>query len=319
MKVLVAGGAGFIGSHLCDALLALGHEVTVVDNLITGSQDNLAHLEGEPRFRFWNQDAQQPLAEDGWEAVLHLASPASPVSYSRYPVETLLVNSAGTHNLLELARRCQARFLLASTSEVYGNATVHPQSEDYWGNVNPLGPRACYDEGKRFAEALAITYLRQYDLDLRIVRIFNNYGPRNQPRDGRAIPNCVVQALRGEPINVWGDGQQTRSFCYVADLVEGIVRALTAPGARGMVINLGRPQENTILEVAHLIKELTASPSPIEHGPPREEEIGRRCPDISRARQLLQWEPKVELRRGLGLTMDWFRRHLAKTLERHRG
>lgn len=319
MKILLSGGAGFIGSHLCDALLAVGHEVTVVDNLITGSLDNLAHLAGEPRFRFWEQDVCKPMPEDEWEAVLHLASPASPVSYGRFPVETLLVNSAGTHNLLERARRCRARFLLASTSEIYGNPTVHPQPEDYWGNVNPLGPRACYDEGKRFAEAITITYGRQYELDQRIVRIFNTYGPRNQPGDGRVIPNFVVKALKGEPITIWGDGQQTRSFCYVSDLVDGIMRVLLAPGATGLVINLGRPQENTILEVANLVKEITGSASPIVHGPARDEEIDRRCPDISRAQQVLQWEPKVELKDGLKLTINWFQHRLSQNLKRHGG
>lgn len=310
MKILVAGGAGFIGSHLCDSLLSMGNEVTVVDNLITGSFKNLAHLKGNPRFRFWKQDVCEPLAENGWEAVLHLASPASPISYGRHPIETMMVNSTGTYNLLELARQCEARFLITSTSEVYGNATEHPQTEHYWGNVNPIGPRACYDEGKRFAEALTTTYLRQFDLDTRIARIFNTYGPRNQTGDGRVIPNFVVQAIKEKPITIWGDGQQTRSFCYVTDLVDGLVRALLAPGTKGMVINLGRPEENTILEVAYLIKEITGSCSPIEHGEPRDEEIERRCPDITRARKLLHWEPKVELREGLEQTIAWFRQRL---------
>ncbi|MDO8671275.1 MAG: SDR family oxidoreductase [Dehalococcoidia bacterium] len=310
MRILVAGGAGFIGSHLCDALLAAGHTVTVWDNLITGKAGNIAHLRSNESFSFSHVDIIQPLPEIEIDAIFHLASPASPVGYSRYPIETLLVNSAGTHNLLELGRVNKAKFILTSTSEAYGDPQVHPQPETYWGYVNPLGPRCMYDEGKRFAEAIVINYVWLHDLDARIVRLFNTYGPRNDPEDGRIIPNFITQALRGQPITVYGDGQQTRSFCYVSDLVRGILLAMFSDSTKGEVFNLGNPDEHTALYMANLVKELTSSISPILHAPPREEEIARRQPDITKAKTCLSWEPRVSLDEGLSLTVKWFRQRL---------
>lgn len=307
MKALVTGGAGFIGSHLCEALLTQGHQVTAVDNFITGTPANVAHLTQNSNFRLVEHDVVKPLPGEPYDLLFHLASPASPVGYSQHPVETLLVNSQGTYHLLELARRQQTRFLLASTSEVYGDPLQHPQPETYWGNVNPVGPRACYDEGKRFAEALTITYVRLHNLDARIVRIFNTYGPRNLPEDGRLIPNLVTQALSGQPITVYGNGRQTRSFCYVSDLVDGILRAMFVPGTKGQVINLGNPEEYAVLEIAQVVKRLTGSPSPIVHTPAREEEIARRRPDITKAQQLLGWQPRVGLEQGLRQTIGWFK------------
>lgn len=307
MKVLVTGGAGFIGSHLCEQLLTAGHGVTAVDNFITGGPANIDHLRSIPRFDFIEQDVTKPLEPRGWEAVFHLASPASPVDYTEHPIETMLANSVGSYHLLELSRASGARFLFTSTSEIYGDPSEHPQKETYWGNVNPTGPRACYDESKRFAEALTMTYLRQYGLDVRIVRIFNTYGPHNRPQDGRIIPNFVGQALSGEPITVFGDGLQTRSYCYVSDMAEGLIRAMFQEGARGEVINLGNPDERSVLEMARIIKRLSGSDSPIVHVPGREEEIARRCPDISKARQLLGWQPTVSLEGGLTETISWFR------------
>ncbi len=308
MKIVVTGGAGFIGSHLCEALVAKGHEVICLDNLITGSRSNLENLEGHPRFTFVLHDVVQPLRLEA-EAILHLASPASPVGYRTYPIETMKVNSIGTHNLIEEAHRLGARFLLASTSEAYGDPLVHPQSEDYWGNVNPVGPRACYDESKRYAEALTMEYVRSFGLDARIVRIFNTYGPRNQLDDGRVVPNFITRALQGKPLVVYGDGSQTRSFCYVTDLVEGIQRALFSDRARGEVINLGNPEEFTIREFAELVLRLTRSSSPIIHQPlppGREGDPHRRQPDISKARQLLGWEPVVPVEEGLKRTIEWY-------------
>lgn len=313
MKVLVTGGAGFIGSHLCARLLAEGHEVVCVDNLLTGRRENIAALLAAPRFTFLEHDVTSPLAVEA-EAIFHLASPASPPGYLAHPVETALVNSLGTYQLLELARQQGARFLLASTSEVYGDPLVHPQPETYWGNVNPIGPRACYDESKRFAEMLTMVYVRRFDLDARIVRIFNCYGPHSDPNDGRLVPNFITQALRGEPITVYGTGQQTRSLCYVSDLVEGLVRALFTPGTKGRVYNLGNPDEHTVLEYAQLIKCLCQSDSPIVFRPlPTEDDPRRRCPDITRARTELGWEPRVGLVEGLTLTIAWFRQRLALT------
>ena len=307
MKALVSGGAGFIGSHLCEVLLSQGHQVTAVDNLITGTPANVAHLNGNSNFKLVVHDVVQPLVDESHDLVFHLASPASPVGYGKHPVETMLVNSQGTYQMLELARRHGARFLLASTSEVYGDPLQHPQPESYWGNVNPVGPRACYDEGKRFAEALTITYLRLHSLDARIVRIFNTYGPRNHPEDGRIIPNFMTQALRGQPLTVYGDGLQTRSFCYVSDLVEGIMRTMFTDDARGQVINLGNPEEHTVLEIAQIIQRLTGTASPIVHTPAREEEITRRRPDIAKAQKLLGWSPQVSLEQGLSRTLEWFK------------
>ena len=310
MKALVTGGAGFIGSHLCERLLQDGHAVVCVDNLITGHRENVAHLLAEPQFEFVEHDVTQPL-DLPVDLVFHLASPASPPGYLQFPVRTALANSLGTYNLLELARRHGARFLLASTSEAYGDPLEHPQREDYWGNVNPIGMRSCYDESKRFAESLTVTYVRHYDLDARIVRIFNTYGPHSDPNDGRVIPNFITQALRGEPITVYDRGEQTRSLCYVTDLVEGIIRAMFFDGTKGEVFNLGMPDERSVLEFAQIIKRLVRSDSPIEFRPPiSEDDPAKRCPDISKARQRLNWEPKVGLDEGLRLTIEWFRKKL---------
>jgi nucleoside-diphosphate-sugar epimerase len=310
MKVIVTGGAGFIGSHLCARLLADGHRVTCVDNLITGAAENVAPLREDPNFSFVDHDVVQPLMADG-EAIFHLASPASPPGYLRFPVETALVNSFGTYHLLELARRNRAQFLIASTSEAYGDPLQHPQREDYWGNVNPVGVRSCYDESKRFGESLTMTFVRQHHLDARVIRIFNTYGPHSDPRDGRIVPNFITQAVRGEPITVYGDGQQTRSLCYVADLVEGILRAMWAPRTTGRVYNLGNPDERTVLEFAERIKSLAGSSSEIVFRPHiSADDPQRRCPDIARARSELGWEPRVQLDEGLMRTISWFRTRL---------
>lgn len=309
MKAVVTGGAGFIGSHLCEALLAAGYEVLCVDNLLTGDRSNIAHLEGRRDFRFLQHDVVEPLFIEG-DLYFHLASPASPVGYRTYPVETLLVNSVGTRNLLECARKVGGKFLMASTSEAYGDPLVHPQSEDYWGNVNPVGVRACYDESKRFGEAITMEYVRTYDLDARIIRIFNTYGPRNKADDGRVVPTFISQALKGEPITVYGDGSQTRSFCYVSDLVEGIMLAMLTVGTKGEVINLGNPAEYTILQFAELIKALCDSPSPVQLlplPPSRQGDPMRRRPDISKARRLLGWAPKVSVEEGLRRTVEWYK------------
>ncbi|MFN8557680.1 MAG: UDP-glucuronic acid decarboxylase family protein [Dehalococcoidia bacterium] len=306
MHVVVAGGAGFIGSHLCRRLLADGHEVACLDNLSTGRRVNIAELEANPAFRFVEHDVTEPMPFEA-DAVFHLASPASPPGYLRRPVETLRVNSEGTRHLLEQAHRNGARFLLASTSEVYGDPDIHPQHEGYWGNVNSVGVRACYDEGKRFAEAITTTYLRTYDLDARIVRIFNTYGPRSDPDDGRLAPNFITQALRGAPLTLYGGGEQTRSLCYVSDLVDGLVRAMFADAARGEVINLGNPEEHTVREYAERIRVLCGSASPIVHVAA---ELGddprRRRPDIAKARRLLDWQPRTALDDGLRATIAYF-------------
>lgn len=315
MRILVTGGAGFIGSHLCDALLAEGHSVVCVDNLITGSLRNLSHLANEPRFQFLQADVTEPLKVQA-EAIFHLASPASPPGYLEYPLSTALTNSVGTHHLLELAKRNGARFLLASTSETYGDPQEHPQREEYWGHVNPIGVRSCYDESKRFAETLTMIYVRQYDVDARVIRIFNTYGPRSDPNDGRIVPNFITQALRGEPITVYGDGTQTRSLCYVSDLVRGILKAMFTPETEGDVFNLGNPEEHTVLEFAHLVKRLSHSPSPIVYktapqlGNRISDDPTRRCPNISKARRVLDWAPEVGLSDGMERTITWFRQVL---------
>ncbi|MSQ14486.1 MAG: SDR family oxidoreductase [Dehalococcoidia bacterium] len=314
MHTLVAGGAGFIGSHLCDKLLALGHRVTAVDNLLTGSIDNIKHLLDNKDFQFIRHDVVESAPVlGGLDAIFHLASPASPVGYWTYPLETMLVNSTGTHNLLKLAAATGAKYLLTSTSEAYGDPLEHPQKESYRGNVNPVGPRSCYDEGKRYAEALSTLYVEKYGVDGRIVRIFNTYGPRNNPEDGRMVPNFVTQALTGKPVTIYGDGNQSRSLCYVSDMVEGLIKTMMTKEARGQVINLGNPDERTVLQVAMLIRELIGSSSPVEFLAGREEEVYRRCPDITRARQVLNWEPAVLLRDGLIKTVDWIREQLAIT------
>lgn len=312
MRSLVVGGAGFIGSHLCEALLDRGDEVVAVDNFITGQKENLAAPRNHPRFQFVQADVIQPFDLDGaLDEIFHLASPASPPGYLRKPLETALVNSVGTNHLLDLAHRKGAKFLLTSTSEAYGDPLVHPQPEEYWGNVNPNGVRAPYDEGKRFAEALTMVYVRTYGVDARIVRIFNTYGPRSDPEDGRLVPNVVTQALRGQPITVYGDGQQTRSLCYVSDLVRGLLRAMETSGTTGRVYNLGNPDERTVLEFAEVIRRLAGSSSSIvhrEHISP--DDPHRRCPDIRRARAELGWEPTVGLDEGLRQTVEWFRQRV---------
>ncbi len=309
MRIMVTGGAGFIGSHLCDYFLARGHRVVAVDNFITGSPDNIAHLKHEPRFEFIYQDVTTFLEVEGsLDAILHFASPASPKSYIEFPIQTLKVGSLGTHNTLGLARIKGACFLLASTSEVYGDPLVHPQREDYWGNVNPIGPRGVYDEAKRFAEAMTLAYHRTHNLDTRIVRIFNTYGPRMALDDGRVVPNFVGQALRGEPLTVAGDGSQTRSFTYVSDLVDGIARLLESN--ERMPVNVGNPNEMTIKTFAEKINAATGNTAGIRYIARPVDDPGRRCPDITRARTLLGWEPQVQIDEGLKATIAFFQRQM---------
>ena len=310
MRVLITGGAGFLGSHLCDYLLARGHEVICMDNLITGSTANIAHLAGHERFLFIKHDVTNYIFVEGHlDAVLHFASPASPIDYLEYPIQTLKVGALGTHKALGLAKDKKARFLLASTSEVYGDPLVHPQREDYWGNVNPIGPRGVYDEAKRFAEAMTMAYHRAHGVDTRIARIFNTYGPRMRLSDGRVVPNFIAQALRGEPLTVFGDGSQTRSFCYVSDLIEGIYRLLESSVTDP--VNLGNPEEMSILEFAHKIIALSGSRSSIVFVQPEDARVRDdpkvRKPDITRARTLLGWQPQVSLEEGLLRTIEWFR------------
>jgi dTDP-glucose 4,6-dehydratase len=309
MRVLVTGAAGFIGSHLTDFLLARGAEVIGMDNFITGSPDNLRHLADHPRFTLVSHNVTEFIQVDGpLDWVLHLASPASPRDYLELPIQTLKVGSLGTYRALGLALAKRARFLLASTSEVYGDPLVHPQREDYWGNVNPIGPRGVYDEAKRFAEALTMAYHRAHGLDTRIVRIFNAYGPRMRLNDGRAIPAFISQALTGRPLTVFGDGSQTRSFQYIDDLIDGIWRLMQAPVNEP--VNIGNPQEMTLLELAKRILRLTGSRSTIVFRPLPEDDPKVRQPDITRARRLLDWEPRVDTDEGLRLTIDWFRQRL---------
>jgi dTDP-glucose 4,6-dehydratase len=311
VRTVITGGAGFVGSHLCERFLVEGHEVICVDNLITGSLGNIEHLRKSDRFTYYRHDISHPWE---WDApidnVLHFASPASPVDYLRHPIPTLKVGSLGTHNTLGLAKAKNARFLLASTSEVYGDPEVHPQREDYWGHVNPIGVRGCYDESKRFAEAMTMAYHRYHGVNTHIVRIFNTYGERMRLDDGRVLPNFVGQALRGEPLTVYGDGGQTRSFCYVADLVEGIYRLLQTDFHDP--VNLGNPDEVTILEFAREILALTGSKSPLVNKPLPADDPKVRKPDITRARQLLGWEPKVNRHEGLRRTVDHFRQRISK-------
>lgn len=316
MKALVAGGAGFIGSHLCDRLLDEGAAVTCVDNLITGSTANIEHLIGRSGFTFLQKDVTAPL-DISVDLVFHLASPASPnpnsqKSYAAHPIETALANSQGTYQLLETARRNSAQFLFASTSEVYGDPQEHPQRETYWGHVNPTGVRACYDESKRFGEALTMAFVRRHGVDARVVRIFNTYGPRCDPDDGRVVPSFICQALAGDPITVYGGGSQTRSLCYVSDMVEGLWRALTNPRSAGEILNLGNPEEHTVLEYARMIRDLCGSRSEIVYRPLPADDPARRRPDITRARSLLGWEPRVTLEDGLGRSIRWYRERLAR-------
>ena len=307
MRLLVTGAAGFLGSHLTDRLLTEGHEVLGYDNLITGDPKNLAHLAGHRRFKFVRQDVSQPFAVKGpLDGILHFASPASPPDYQRWPIETLMVGSYGTHRCLSLAEEKGARFFLASTSEVYGDPTQHPQTESYRGNVNPVGPRAMYDEAKRFAEAITSSFHRTYGTDTRIVRIFNTYGPRMRPEDGRVVSNFIVQALRAKPITIYGDGSQTRSFCYVSDLVEGIYRLFQSD--HHDPVNVGNPVEFTVKQLAERVKAMTGSPAPIVYEPLPADDPKVRQPDISEARTRLGWAPKVELREGLSSTIEHFRK-----------
>ena len=306
MRVLVTGAAGFLGSHLCDRLLADGYEVVGMDNFITGNPANVVHLERHPKWHFVRHDVTAYIEIEGpLDGVLHFASPASPVDYLELPIQTLKVGSLGTHKALGLAKAKGARFLLASTSEVYGDPLVHPQPETYWGNVNPVGPRGVYDEAKRFAEAMAMAYHRYHGVDTRIVRIFNTYGPRMRPRDGRVVSNFIVQALKGEPLTVYGDGHQSRSFCYVDDLIDGIVRQWERGGADPT--NLGNPHEFTVRQLAEKVIALTGSRSAIVERPLPTDDPKVRQPDITRARAALQWEPHVELDEGLRRTIPYFR------------
>jgi dTDP-glucose 4,6-dehydratase len=308
MRVLVTGGAGFLGSHLCDALLAEGHDVLAVDNLLTGRARNLEHLRNEPRFEFQQADVCKPFDFGKVDYVFHFASPASPVDYMVHGVPTLQVGSLGTFNSLDLARRYRAKYFLASTSECYGDPLEHPQKESYWGHVNPIGPRSVYDESKRFAEATTMAYHRYFKVDTHIVRIFNTYGPRLQLNDGRVISNFMKQALRGEPLTVYGDGSQTRSFCYVSDEIEGILRL--AHSNEHEPTNIGNPGEFTILECAKLVLNVTGSKSEIAYEPLPQDDPRQRRPDISKAQRLLGWEPKIDLQTGLKLSIDYFRESL---------
>ncbi len=315
MRILITGGAGFIGSHLCDYLLERGHEVIAMDNLSTGSTDNITHLAGHERFHFVRHNVTDYIYIAGsLDAVLHLASLPSPVDYLNYPIQTLKVGALGTHKALGLAKAKGARFLLASTSEVYGDPLVHPQPENYWGNVNPVGPRGVYDESKRFAEALTMAYHRYHGLETRIARIFNCYGPRMRLDDGRVVPNFIRQALLSEPLTVYDDGKRTRSFCYVSDMVEGLARLLMSDEA--YPVNLGNPQEMTVLEFARAVLKVTGATSEIVFVHPKDERTKDdpmvRQPDISRARQLLGWEPMVSLEEGLVKTVDWFYNRLRR-------
>ena len=311
MKILVTGGAGFIGSNLCARLLTEGHSVLCVDNLITGTTDNIASIRNHREFTFIEHDVTQPFHFQA-DAIFHLASPASPVGYMQHPIETILVNSQGTYQMLEQAKKQHAKFLVSSTSEIYGDPLEHPQREDYWGNVNPIGPRACYDESKRLAETLTMEYYRQYQTDVRIVRIFNTYGPNSQIDDGRMIPNFITQALKNQPLTIFGDGTKTRSITYVDDLVEGLLRALLRPNTTGEVFNLGSTEEYTVLEYAHMITRLCNSSSTIVFEPSRIDDPERRRPNPNKAEQILGWQRKVSMEEGLHRTIAWFGQRIAQ-------
>lgn len=312
MRVLITGGAGFLGSHLCDRLLAEGHTVIGIDNLITGSTDNIAHLAGHERFTFIKHDVTNYIFIDGpLDAILHFASPASPIDYLELPIQTLKVGALGTHKALGLAKDKRARFLLASTSEVYGDPQVHPQPETYYGHVNPIGPRGVYDEAKRFAEAMTMAYHTYHGVDTRIVRIFNTYGPRMRLRDGRVVPNFIAQALKGAPLTVYGDGSQTRSFQYVSDLVEGVYRLLLSDEVEP--VNIGNPGEFTIKQFAEIVNRITDNPGGIVYKDLRTKDDPQvRQPDIAKAKRVLDWEPRVSLEEGLELTIPWFREALRR-------
>ena len=310
MRAVITGGAGFLGSHLCDYLLERDWQVLCLDNLVTGAQSNVGHLLSHPRFRLVQQDVTRYLDIPGAvDYVLHFASPASPADYLKLPIQTLKVGALGTHNTLGVALAKKAKYLLASTSECYGDPEVRPQPETYWGHVNPIGLRGVYDEAKRFAEAMVMAYHREHGVDTRIARIFNTYGPRMRLNDGRAVPNFVFQALTGQPITVYGDGSQTRSFCYVSDLIEGLYRLMQSD--ERFPVNIGNPQEITILEFAERIRALVGSDAPIIFKPLPQDDPRQRCPDISKARRILQWEPRVNLDQGLRATLDYFRQQVA--------
>jgi dTDP-glucose 4,6-dehydratase len=305
--VLITGGAGFLGSHLCDRFINEGHHVVCIDNLITGSSDNIAHLFGNPLFTFIHHDVTEYVYVSGsLDYILHFASPASPIDYLELPIQTLKVGALGTHKVLGLAKDKKARLLLASTSEVYGDPLVHPQPESYWGNVNPIGPRGVYDEAKRFAEAMVMAYHRVHGVETRIARIFNTYGPRMRPNDGRVVSNFITQALKGEPLTIYGDGKQTRSFCYADDLVEGILRLLFSEETDP--VNLGNPQEMTVVALAGLVQELFGTDIGLEKRPLPVDDPKVRQPDITRARKALGWEPKTSIRDGLKATIEHFKR-----------
>jgi dTDP-glucose 4,6-dehydratase len=313
MRIVITGGAGFLGSHLCDRLLGLGNEVICLDNLLTGSVDNIAHLMGREDFRFYKHDVTEYIfISQPIDAVMHFASPASPRDYLELPIQTWKVGALGTHKTIGLAKHASARFLMASTSETYGDPLVNPQPETYWGNVNPIGLRGVYDEAKRFAEALVMAYHRYHGVDTRIARIFNTYGPRMRPHDGRVVSNFIVQALRGEPLTVYGTGDQTRSFCYVEDEIEGLVKLLMAPASEDvhLPVNIGNPHELTVLEIAEKVIKLSGSSSRITFEPLPEDDPKVRRPDIERARHLLDWSPKISLEEGLGRTIEYFRSKL---------
>jgi len=309
-RVLITGGAGFLGSHLADRLLADGHEVLCVDNFFTGARRNIAHLLGHPRFELMRHDVTFPLYVEV-DQIYNLACPASPIHYQRDPIQTTKTSVMGAINMLGLAKRLRAPILQASTSEVYGDPEVHPQTEDYWGRVNPIGPRSCYDEGKRVAETLFFDYRRQVDLDIKVMRIFNTYGPRMDPQDGRVVSNFIVQALRGEPITIYGDGSQTRAFCYVDDLIDGMVRLMGTGHEVTGPINIGNPGEFTMLELAEEVLRITGSASPIEHRELPTDDPKQRRPDITLAKATLGWEPRIDLADGLERTVDYFRGVLA--------
>jgi dTDP-glucose 4,6-dehydratase len=311
MRIVITGGAGFLGSNLCDRLIEAGNDIICLDNLITGSVDNIAHLMGHPRFRFVKHDVTEYIfIGEHVDAVMHFASPASPRDYLELPIQTLKVGALGTHKTLGLAKNKRARFLLASTSETYGDPLVNPQPESYWGNVNPIGLRGVYDEAKRFAEALVMAYHRSHGVDTRIVRIFNTYGPRMRPHDGRVVSNFIVQALQGLPVTIYGKGDQTRSFCYVDDEVDGVIRLLMAPSTEDVhyPVNVGNPHEVTVFQIAEKIIELTGSESRVVYAPLPEDDPKVRRPDISRAQALLGWNPVIPLKEGLSRTIEYFRR-----------
>lgn len=308
MKILVTGGAGFIGSHLCERLLKLGHTVVCLDNFLTGTRANVVHLLSNQKFSLQEGDVAT-FNDEACDAIVHLACPAAPRAYQKNPIATLRVSFEGTRNLLELARKNQARLVFTSSSEVYGDPLVHPQGEDYWGNVNPNGPRACYDEGKRVAEALCLAYAREHKIDVRLARVFNTYGPGMQADDGRAVPNFITQALQNKPMTVYGDGSQTRSLCYIDDLIEGIITMLRQEGIGFNPINLGNPDELTMLALAQEIKSLTDSSSEIIFQPLPQDDPHHRCPDITRAKNILNWSPGITRQEGLQLTIEWFILH----------